>query len=161
MLRGVARIFQRAGHTESNIIVTAFSPRNIVGCFLKKTLTKGGVTGTPERPLATPLMLGMSHRLYLLANFVICMKKEYFGELWSCRKSVWLTIVFNCGELEEEPYRIVLFSLGFRILSEAITIPQVIEISHEIQVPRFIRTPLILFGDRKFQFLSESRSRPS
>ena len=84
MLRGVARIFQRAGHTESNIIVTAFSPRNIVGCLLKhvkKTLTKGGVTSTPERPLATPLMLGMSHPLYLLANFVICMKKEYFGEL--------------------------------------------------------------------------------
>ena len=35
----------------SNIIVMAFSPRNIVGCFLKKRLTKGGggvgVTGTP------------------------------------------------------------------------------------------------------------------
>ena len=26
----------------SNIIVMAFSPRNIVGCFLKKMLTKGG-----------------------------------------------------------------------------------------------------------------------
>ena len=36
----------------SNIIVMAFSPRNIVGCFLKKRLTKagggGGVTGTPS-----------------------------------------------------------------------------------------------------------------
>ena len=40
----------------SNIIVMAFSPRNIVGCFLKKRLTKGGgVTGTPGPPLATPL----------------------------------------------------------------------------------------------------------
>ena len=41
--RGVARIFQRgASHTVSNIIVMAFSLRNIVGCFLKKRLTKGG-----------------------------------------------------------------------------------------------------------------------
>ena len=43
MSRGVARIFQRGGgHTVSNIIVMAFSPRNIVGCLLKKRLTKGG-----------------------------------------------------------------------------------------------------------------------
>ena len=40
------------GHTVSNIIVMAFSPRNIVGCFLKKTHKEGGggggggVTGT-------------------------------------------------------------------------------------------------------------------
>ena len=38
--RGVARIFQRGGggegHTGSNNIVMAFSPRNIVGCLLKK-----------------------------------------------------------------------------------------------------------------------------
>ena len=42
--RGVARIFQRGGggHTVSNIIVMAFPPRNIVGCLLKKMLTKGG-----------------------------------------------------------------------------------------------------------------------
>ena len=33
----------------SNIIVMAFSPRNIVGCFLKKAY-KGGVTGTPGSP---------------------------------------------------------------------------------------------------------------
>ena len=38
---GVARIFQRGGHTESNIIVMAFSPRNIVGCLLKKGLQRG------------------------------------------------------------------------------------------------------------------------
>ena len=38
------------GHTVSNIIVMAFSPRNIVGCLLKKGLQRGGgggVTGTP------------------------------------------------------------------------------------------------------------------
>ena len=40
----------------SNIIVMAFSPRNIVGCLLKKRLTKGGggVTGTPGPPLLRP-----------------------------------------------------------------------------------------------------------
>ena len=39
---GVARSFQRGGHTGSNNIVMAFSPRNIVGYLLKKRLTKGG-----------------------------------------------------------------------------------------------------------------------
>ena len=37
--RDVARIFQRGGgggHTVSNNMVMAFSPRNIVDCFLKK-----------------------------------------------------------------------------------------------------------------------------
>ena len=40
------------GHTGSNNIVMAFSPQNIVGCLLKKRLTKGGggVTGTPGSP---------------------------------------------------------------------------------------------------------------
>ena len=33
----------------SNIIVMAFSPRNIVGCFLKKGLQKGG-HGHPRNP---------------------------------------------------------------------------------------------------------------
>ena len=38
-------------------IVMAFSPRNIVGCLLKKRLTKGGGGGHghPKTPLATPL----------------------------------------------------------------------------------------------------------
>ena len=44
------------GHTVSNIIVMAFSPRNIVGCLLKKRLTKGG-HGYPRTPLATPLVV--------------------------------------------------------------------------------------------------------
>ena len=38
----------------SDIIVMAFLPRNIIGCFLKKMLTKGGVTGTPGPPLLRP-----------------------------------------------------------------------------------------------------------
>ena len=55
---GVARIFQRGGHTES---YRGYSPDchlNIVGYFLTKRLTKGGggvVTGTPGLPLATSL----------------------------------------------------------------------------------------------------------
>ena len=36
-----------------NIIVRAFSPRNIVGCLLKKGLQRGeGVTGTPGLPVS-------------------------------------------------------------------------------------------------------------
>ena len=49
--RGVARIFQRGGHTGSNNIVMAFSPRNIVGCLLKKRLTKGAHQDRPSYAL--------------------------------------------------------------------------------------------------------------
>ena len=50
MGRGVARIFQRGGggHTGSNNIVMAFSPRNIVVCF-KKGLQRGN-HGHPRTP---------------------------------------------------------------------------------------------------------------
>ena len=65
--RGVARIFQRGGHTESIIIVLAFWPRNIVGCLLKKNAYKGGVTGTPGPPLATPL----SYRNLVYRNLMV------------------------------------------------------------------------------------------
>ena len=49
---GVARIFQRGGgHTGSNNIVMAFSPRNIVGYLLKKKAYKGGGShGHPRNP---------------------------------------------------------------------------------------------------------------
>ena len=44
------------GHTVSNIIVMAFSARNIVGCLPKKRLTKGGGARAPQDPpAATPL----------------------------------------------------------------------------------------------------------
>ena len=55
--RGVARIFQRGGHTGSNNIVMAFSPRNIVGRLLKKGIQRGGVTGTPGPPWLRPCYL--------------------------------------------------------------------------------------------------------
>ena len=50
--KGVARIFQRGGHTGS---YRGYSPDchlNIVGCLLTKRLTRGGggVTGTPGPP---------------------------------------------------------------------------------------------------------------
>ena len=54
--KGVARIFQRGGHTGS---YRGYSPDchlNIVGCLLTKRLTKGGGGGHghPRTPLATP-----------------------------------------------------------------------------------------------------------
>ena len=53
---GVARIFQRGGHTDSYRGYSSDCHLNIVGCLLTKRLTKGGgVTGTPGPPLATPL----------------------------------------------------------------------------------------------------------
>ena len=53
-LRGVAKIFQRGGHTVSKIIDMPFSPRNIIDRFLKKGLQGGGVTGTPAPPSLRP-----------------------------------------------------------------------------------------------------------
>ena len=38
----------------SNIIVMAFSPRNIVGCLLKKRLTKGGSRAPQDPPSLRP-----------------------------------------------------------------------------------------------------------
>ena len=55
-VQGRSQDFSKGGHTGSNNIVMAFSPRNIVGCFLKKRLTKGGSQGHPRTPLATPLL---------------------------------------------------------------------------------------------------------
>ena len=61
---GVARIFQRGGHTVSNRGYSRFRNLNIVGCLSKKRLTKGGGGGgggeggsqaPQDPPLATPL----------------------------------------------------------------------------------------------------------
>ena len=49
-VQGRNQDFQRGGHTVSNIIVMAFSPRNIIGCFLKKGLQRGGGSRAPQDP---------------------------------------------------------------------------------------------------------------
>ena len=64
--RGVARIFQRGGHTVSNIIVMVFSPRNIVGCLLKKRLTKGGSQAPQDPPSLRPCAVHI--------QFTVCVK---------------------------------------------------------------------------------------
>ena len=56
--QGHSQDFLNGGHTVSNIIVMPFSPRNIIGCFLKKGLQRGGgCHGHPRTPLATLLMV--------------------------------------------------------------------------------------------------------
>ena len=64
-LEGRSQDFSKGGgggHTGSNNIVMAFSPRNIIGCLLKKGLQMGG-HGHPRTPLATPLNYYMLHDL--------------------------------------------------------------------------------------------------
>ena len=53
VIQGRSQDFSQGGHTGPNNIVMAFSPRNIVGCLLKKAY-KGGVTGTPGHPPPPP-----------------------------------------------------------------------------------------------------------
>ena len=49
--QGRSQDFSKGGNTVSNNIVMAFSSRNIVGCLLKKRLTKGGgVSRAPQDP---------------------------------------------------------------------------------------------------------------
>ena len=53
---GVARIFQRGGHTDSYIGYSPNCHLNIVGCLLTKRLTKGGSRAPQDLPpLATPM----------------------------------------------------------------------------------------------------------
>ena len=57
MNMGVARIFQRGGHTDSYIGYSPNCHLNIVGCLLTKRLTKGGSWAPQDPPPpATPLM---------------------------------------------------------------------------------------------------------
>ena len=51
---GVARIFERGGHTDSYTGYSSDCHLNIVSCLLTRRLTKGG-HGHPRTPLATPM----------------------------------------------------------------------------------------------------------
>ena len=64
---GVARIFQKGGHTVSNRGYSRFRNLNIVGCLTKKQLTKGG-HGHPRTPPPLP-----SYALALLGRCTLSM----------------------------------------------------------------------------------------
>ena len=55
---GVARIFQRGGHTDSYRGYSSDCHLNIVSCLLRRRLTKGGSRAPQETPppLATPML---------------------------------------------------------------------------------------------------------
>ena len=75
---GVARIFQRGGHTES---YRGYSPDchlNIVGCLLTKRFTKGGVTCTPGPPWL--------RHCYLSNSCLQEVKNNYYGKI----QTFWL-----------------------------------------------------------------------
>ena len=66
-VQGRSQDFSKGGHTGSNNIVMAFSPRNIVGCLLKKRLTKGGHVHPRTPPsYALAVTLRSLHLLVLL-----------------------------------------------------------------------------------------------
>ena len=72
-MQGRSQDFSKGGggHTVSNIIVMAFSPRNVVGCLLKKRLTKGGVT-----PGAPPSLRPCSDENVLVQGRIQKIQKE-------------------------------------------------------------------------------------
>ena len=85
-MQGCSQDFSKGGggggHTASNIIVMAFSPRNIVGCLLKKRLTKGGGRVTLCQTLSSS-PLSFSPR-----NIVGCFLKKSLtkgGEVTLCQ----------------------------------------------------------------------------
>ena len=55
---GVARIFQRGGHTDSYIGYSPNCHLNIVGCLLTKRLTKGGSRAPQDPPWLRPWLNG-------------------------------------------------------------------------------------------------------
>ena len=78
--QGRSQDFSKGGHTGSNNIVMAFSPRNIVGCLLKKKgLQRGGGHGHPRTPLATPLtIVDVTHRTRNLTFIIRAMLRPQF-----------------------------------------------------------------------------------
>ena len=70
IIMGVARIFQRGGHTESYRGYSSDCHLNIVGCFLIKRLSKGG-SHAPQDPPG--YALGHSHFPSVSPSIVTCL----------------------------------------------------------------------------------------
>ena len=72
---GVARIFQRGGHTDSYIGYSPNCHLNIVGCLLTKRLTKGGSRAPQDPPppwLRPCVVAGISVRFSKFAFVLFC-----------------------------------------------------------------------------------------
>ena len=89
---GVARIFQRGGHTDSYRGYSTDCHLNIVGCLLTKWLTKGGVTGTPGPPLATPLRTSV-RKIFLIRPVEMTKKEILSSQFALARKELNLNPV--------------------------------------------------------------------
>ena len=84
---GVARIFQRGGHTLSNRVYSRFRNLNIVGCLSKKRLTKGASRAPQDPTLATPLFVSINFSLekdsvvfsaFVNYNIMLCIEFSSF-----------------------------------------------------------------------------------
>ena len=99
---GVARIFQRGGHTES---YRGYSPDchlNIVGCLLSKRLTEGGggVTCNPGPPWLRPC--NRKDKLKVMNMFTSSQIKTHDRNGVELSDSVYLTLMyrfFDCVSL--------------------------------------------------------------
>ena len=78
IIQGRSQDFSKGGgggHTVSNIIVMAFSPRNIVGCLLKNRLTKGG--GGSRAPQGAPSPRPCNHLSNYTKTIILLRLFEY------------------------------------------------------------------------------------
>ena len=88
-IMGVARIFQRGGHTDSYI---GYSPNyhlNIVGCLLTKRLTKGGSRAPQDPPPP-----GYAHDVYNRGLFV-CFYSSWNGRRIRVSRSTCLCYCYS------------------------------------------------------------------
>ena len=61
--RGVARIFKGVTHCVKLRVLTSFRHLNIVGCFLKKRFTNGGLRAPQDPPPSRSYVLGKQGKL--------------------------------------------------------------------------------------------------
>ena len=126
IIRGVARIFQRGGHTVSKWgyspdchygqdIVMAFSPP-VVGCSVKKACKRGGSRAPQEHPLATPLLM-MEFIVILFFFFFqqFCPRKGWKG------LTVFRTSTFNFSYFFSSGKYFAHFNVGYCLLKRNIS----------------------------------------